>query len=488
MRLGEKRTRGLYVVLVVGALLVAALTALDRPPALLAVASAIFATVPLQAVVKGARGRQLVPVLVATGQMAAGLRRAVCRGALARGSVHVVSAAMPTRYRREGPGIEFDRVAFFTDAVFAIAITLLVVEVGLPEVAEGLDRDSAANLLDATGTARGHHLVLRGCFAIGGYWLANHRFTARLGSIDPPQIAIVVLYLAFVAFLPFAVGTLGEYFSNPLSIAIFAVNLGIVSTMEVVLFWRAGRAELSTPRSRPTCSGGRMVMSASPVAVFALSIPIAFIRPWLGVLTWTLSVPLQILLGRWRPAELPRTSERPHQLRSVSQRRSTRRNASGRSRWAVWPAPGTASNGRLGRSPGPSAGRWRRTWRRARRRRTSTGMAEHAEAVPQRLLGAGAGQAQADDARPAARVGRRSATTRIAGASPANSGRASHRRRTRPTPSPPGRRPGPRRRPGGPPARASSAMPACRAEEHEALDHVGSVEGEAAGTRRPPIE
>ena len=68
VRIGEKRTRGLYVVLVVGALLVAALTALDRPPALLAVVSAIFATAPLQAVVKGARGRQLVPVLVATGR------------------------------------------------------------------------------------------------------------------------------------------------------------------------------------------------------------------------------------------------------------------------------------------------------------------------------------------------------------------------------------------------------------------------------------
>ena len=40
VRIGERRTRGLYVVLVVGALLVAALTALDRPPALLAVASA----------------------------------------------------------------------------------------------------------------------------------------------------------------------------------------------------------------------------------------------------------------------------------------------------------------------------------------------------------------------------------------------------------------------------------------------------------------
>jgi 1,4-dihydroxy-2-naphthoate octaprenyltransferase len=68
VRLGEKRTRALYVVLVVGAMLVAALSALDRPPALLAVVAALFATGPLQAVVQGARGRQLVPVLGATGR------------------------------------------------------------------------------------------------------------------------------------------------------------------------------------------------------------------------------------------------------------------------------------------------------------------------------------------------------------------------------------------------------------------------------------
>ncbi len=68
VRIGEKPTRAVYVGLVVGALLVAALTGLDRPPALLAVVSAIVATGPLQAVVRGARGRQLIPVLGSTGR------------------------------------------------------------------------------------------------------------------------------------------------------------------------------------------------------------------------------------------------------------------------------------------------------------------------------------------------------------------------------------------------------------------------------------
>lgn len=66
VRLGEKPTRAFYVALVLGALLVAALTGFSRPPALLAVASAIMAMAPLQAVVSGARGRQLIPVLAGT--------------------------------------------------------------------------------------------------------------------------------------------------------------------------------------------------------------------------------------------------------------------------------------------------------------------------------------------------------------------------------------------------------------------------------------
>ncbi|MET0200669.1 MAG: TMEM175 family protein, partial [Gaiellaceae bacterium] len=53
----------------------------------------------------------------------------------------------PNRYEREpGSGLSFERVAFFTDAVFAIAMTLIVVSIGVPTLR---DHDDARELWDA---------------------------------------------------------------------------------------------------------------------------------------------------------------------------------------------------------------------------------------------------------------------------------------------------------------------------------------------------
>jgi uncharacterized membrane protein len=203
------------------------------------------------------------------------------------------------RYGRDT--VEFGRVLAFTDGLFAIAMTLLVVSIAVPTLSQG---DSIHELADALDDLVPNFVSFFISFAvIGRYWLAHHRFVALLGSMDQALISLTLLYLAFIAFLPFPTALLGEYFENPLSIVIYAVNVALVSSMEVVLYRHAYRAELLA--RRPTAEVYRFgaAMSLAPVIFFIVSIPLAFVSTVLAACSWFLGVPLAAIADRWRPKD-----------------------------------------------------------------------------------------------------------------------------------------------------------------------------------------
>jgi uncharacterized membrane protein len=111
-----------------------------------------------------------------------------------------------------------------------------------------------------------------------------------------------VVYLAFVALLPFPTGVLGEFGQNPISVAAFAVNMAAVSGMETVLFGYAWRRRLFREELPDDVYRWALGSSLLPVLAFALSIPVAFAVPWLAIAIWLLAIPLQRVWARYRPA------------------------------------------------------------------------------------------------------------------------------------------------------------------------------------------
>jgi uncharacterized membrane protein len=200
-------------------------------------------------------------------------------------------------YGRES--VEFARTLTFTDGLFAIAMTLLVVDLAVPTLS---DAGSVHELADKLNDDSAKFISFFISFAvIGRYWLAHHTYFSALARIDRGLIALNLLYLAFIAFLPFPTALLGEYFENPLSIVIYAVNVALVSGMEVVLFNHAhthGLLERKLPRDVYRYG---VAMSLSPVLFFLLSIPVAFISTTLAACMWFLGLPFGILAERWKP-------------------------------------------------------------------------------------------------------------------------------------------------------------------------------------------
>jgi uncharacterized membrane protein len=200
-------------------------------------------------------------------------------------------------FARDG-GAAFDRVAYFTDAVFAIAMTLLIVSVQAPRLQGSVD-DPAA-MVDALRGELGPQLFsfFLAFLLLGRYWMVHHAFFSALATVDTRFVTLNLVYLAFVAFLPFPTELVGTYEGNPISVVLFALTLAAISGMETVLFRHAHRdGHLARPISDRAYRYG-LVQSLTPVALFLCSIPLAFVSPSLALLSWLLSLPLGFAVDR----------------------------------------------------------------------------------------------------------------------------------------------------------------------------------------------
>jgi uncharacterized membrane protein len=201
------------------------------------------------------------------------------------------------RFSYERGTEEYSRVLAFTDGVFAIAMTLLVVQIDIPRV----DPDDLGSAVADEGPLIISFFI--SFIVIGYYWLAHHRLWALFMRVEPGIMLLNLLYLSVIAFFPHPTGLVGEYENRPLSVIVYAACLAFVSLMEVLMLVRARNVGLLRTQPSPATFRHAVVGSLAPVAVFALSIPIAFYSSTLALLFWIVNYPVQVLHERRRPED-----------------------------------------------------------------------------------------------------------------------------------------------------------------------------------------
>lgn len=181
--------------------------------------------------------------------------------------------------QRDGNEIEFSRIVAFSDGVFAIAITLLVLNFDI-------SRDLAGSeVADALWDERENLLAFVVSFAvIGRFWLVHHRFFGEVNAFDARLIVLNLVYLGWIVLIPFSSEVLGEYASETAAVVLYSANLAGVVLVGMLMMADAHRAGLiSTDARKRRESHNRSLYIAS---VFLLSIPVAFVAPGIAPLLW----------------------------------------------------------------------------------------------------------------------------------------------------------------------------------------------------------
>jgi uncharacterized membrane protein len=183
--------------------------------------------------------------------------------------------------RREENEVEFSRIVAFSDGVFSIAITLLVLELKLPE---GL---ASGEIWHALGGQREQFLAYGISFAvIARFWLVHHSFFSEVKAFDSRLIGLNMLYLGFLVLIPFSSQVLGEYGGELPAVVVYSANLTAVVLVGQGMAWDARRAGLA--RADAQTERESLVRSAFIAGVFLLSIVVALFDAAIAPYVWFL--------------------------------------------------------------------------------------------------------------------------------------------------------------------------------------------------------
>lgn len=201
------------------------------------------------------------------------------------------------REQQQGPSLELERIIFFSDAVIAIAITLLAVQVGLPaNVALADVPDAIMKLVPQFGIYAMSFLI------IGNYWVIHHRVFQHIRHYDTTLIWLNVLFLLFIAFLPVPSHIFGRFPTQQSAIIFFDVCLFFVGLSQTALWWYASsNHRLLTKSFSPALIRWGMVRSLVPPAVMLLSILLTYVSTTAAVISWILIWIGYVMLNRYYP-------------------------------------------------------------------------------------------------------------------------------------------------------------------------------------------
>jgi uncharacterized membrane protein len=196
-----------------------------------------------------------------------------------------------------------ERVIFFSDAVIAIAITLLALALPVPNTT---DSTTNGQLLHALREQRGEYLAFLISFlVIGNHWAAHRRMFRYVNKLNGQVSRLNMLWLLMMILTPFAARMLSGHGGFGVRFTLYALIQVIAAICLMQMKGEFGRGGLLRPDAPDSVRHPDNLPLLTVIVMFLVSIPVAFVSSWAFAL-WA-AVPLvsrrlRQLMGRGRHA------------------------------------------------------------------------------------------------------------------------------------------------------------------------------------------
>ena len=184
-----------------------------------------------------------------------------------------------------------ERLTFLVDGVFAITITLLVLELRIPEEGTASLKESLLAMLPRL------YIYFIAFYSIANYWVVHQRMFRHITSVDTTMMWLTILGLLFITLIPATTAIIGRFPGEELAVACFSAN-SFFQGLTNCFFWayvskrQKQFAAASDPRLLAITSQVWLIISAG----WLMSIFLGYMNVYIAYATWIL---LPNLVGMW---------------------------------------------------------------------------------------------------------------------------------------------------------------------------------------------
>ena len=196
---------------------------------------------------------------------------------------------MPRKPSPEEPTRTFlrvERLTALTDGVFAIAMTVLALE-----LVATIDADRTLGELWPDLWPRLVAYVMS-FLILGLFWIAHHAALSAIRVTDRRHITLNFLFLMVIAAIPFPAALVGTHPNDPWAFAVYGGMLALAAVCLELSWWYAMRRADNEASAVAVTGGGRALGHSLTrrltiaLASYAAAVALAFVEPWLGFLAF----------------------------------------------------------------------------------------------------------------------------------------------------------------------------------------------------------